>query len=228
MKRYVRASLARGVACAAVVVLASLGAMAPACADDDPPPAPPALGRPDDPGDDGPDGPPLPDKQILDFQMWRMTQDLQLTDADAARVFPRLRKLGEAQSQLRRDRMKLMKKLRSSVDKGSSDELDALVGQIRDTEVARQRAVMDLEDSVMAVLSARQRAQYLVSREKFLREMHQMAEEARMRRFSGDRGMKGMGDGPRPLGPGGMGGRPGGPPGGGPPMGGGGGPRGHR
>ena len=174
--------------------------------------------------EDGPDGPPpMADKQIIDYQMWRLSQDLQLSDADAARVFPRMRKLGEAQSEMRRDRMKLLKKLRSGLDQASPDELHELVRQIRDTEVRRMENVVDLEDSVHLVLSPRQQAQYLVSRESFLHDLHRMAEEARGRRFDGGRP-------PRVGGrPGGMG-RPGGLPSGGfpGPGPGGGGPREHR
>ncbi len=151
--------------------------------------------------DDGPDGaPPLADKRIIDYQMWRMSQDLELTDAEAARVFPRMRRLGEAQSDLRRDRLKVMKQLRTRLSKASPEEVEGLVRQVRDTEGRRLREIADLEDSVLAALSPRQQAQYLVSRESVMRDLHRMAEEARGRRPGGGS--------PR------MGGRPGGPPGG--------------
>lgn len=226
MTGFSRVCLARGVACGVLLIVAGTVCRPAWSAADTPPPPPPGTAAMEDGPEDGPDGPPMADKQIIDFQLWRMTQDLQLSDADAARVFPRMRKLGEAQSQLRRDRMKLMKDLRSSLKKGSPEDLQSLVARIRETEVARQQAVMSLEDSVLSSLTARQQAQYLVSREQFMRDLHRMAEEARTRRFEGDDGMKGP-DGMRPPRMGGPGGRPGGGPGGGFP-GGGGGPRGHR
>ena len=190
---------------------------------------PPAL-APSEEGDGdsgGPDGPPMADKQIIDYQMWRLSQDLQLSDVDAARVFPRLRRLGEAQSQLRRDRLKLMKKLKASLNGSRSEELEGLVQQVRDSEVARMQNIAGLEDSVLSALSSRQQAQYLVSRDEFFRDLRRMAEEARGPRSGGGNRPRGMG-GPRPgLGrPGGPGGPGGLPPAGAPDWSGG--PRGHR
>ncbi len=128
------------------------------------------------------------EERLLDYEMWRMTQELDLSDDEAARVFPRVRQLAEAQGTARRERGALMSRLRARVAAGDAQGAQRLAGQIRERDAAAAARTAALEENLLRALPPGRQAEYLLFRERFDAEVRRLLQEARRRRGIGPPG----------------------------------------
>jgi Spy/CpxP family protein refolding chaperone len=120
-----------------------------------------------------------PEARILDFQLWQMTRDLDLSDDQAARVYPKVRRLGEVQASWRRERAEMLRRIRAGIESGKGRDVQPLVARYRARQAESVREMASIEDQVFRELTPRQQAQYVLFRERFARDLRRLMQEAR-------------------------------------------------
>ncbi len=176
----------RTILTAALALLLGLGtARAQERPDPPQPPKPPM--RPEGPGHGPGPGPggPSPEqhkelrKKIQAMRMARLTQELDLDEAAAAKLFPLVNRHDEKVNALMEDRGKIMRTLEQSVREGKEDGLPGLLEKLGEIEKAVHQADEATHAKVREILSASQAAKFFVFHEKFHGEVREFLEGAR-------------------------------------------------
>jgi hypothetical protein len=179
-----------GTAALTLFLLAATPSLARAQEDDRPrPPAPPgAPGMPGPhmgphmgpPGTPGPDGDPERRKElrrrISALRMARLTQELDLDEATAAKLFPAINHQDERSAQIAEEHTKQMHKLDELCHK--PDTKDADVAPVIDALFATRKQMRDVEDELHAkvrgILTPSQMAKFILFHEHFGDEVREM------------------------------------------------------
>ena len=164
---------------------------------------PPREGRPGGPG--GPafegDEPPPPlekreeiRKRIELIRMWKLTEELDLTEETGAKLFPILHKYDEKRTELRRERHEIMNELRRALENvaTSDEEIDAAMDKLDENALAVFDLIRQQRQDLKGVLSLRQQAKFILFQREFHREIRKIIAEARHRR-RGAKGEEGKG-----------------------------------
>lgn len=132
-------------------------------------------------------GQPLPSRDpraeriIEALLIWRLVDELNLTDQQIARIFPRIKELKEIRIELGREKVRLQAELRALLQQRprNDDEIRAKIGeleQLRDRiERRRQRVLRDIN----AALTVEQRAKFAFIQETFEAETIRLLEDVR-------------------------------------------------
>jgi Spy/CpxP family protein refolding chaperone len=111
----------------------------------------------------------------------RLRQELQLTDAQAAEVVPRIEAIQRARSDERRQKMTAARELKAALADGSSDAaIEKILARLDEAEARRDQEIRARMKEVDAALSPRQRAELRFFIARFGREVE--------RRIRGDAG----------------------------------------
>lgn len=90
----------------------------------------------------------------------RLRQELQLTDAQAAEVVPKIEAIERVRREGRREKLQSARELRVALRDGAADaEIDRILARVDAAEVKRESEVRARMKEVDAALSARQRAE---------------------------------------------------------------------
>jgi hypothetical protein len=170
---------------------------------------PPGEGRPrgsDSPAFRGDEPPPSLEKRekirkrIELIRMWKLTEELDLTEETGAKLFPILHKYDEKRIELHKERQNVMNQLRRALeDEATSDEtIEATMEEVDKNALAVSDLIRQQHQELKGVLSLRQQAKFILFQREFHREIRKTISEARerRRRASGDEG-KGRYDRPR-------------------------------
>jgi Spy/CpxP family protein refolding chaperone len=154
---------------------------------------PPREGRPGGPdspafrGDEPP--PPLEKrekirKRIELIRMWKLTEELDLTEETGAKLFPILRKYDEKRIALQKERQNIMDQLRKALeDEATSDEaIEATMDTLDNNASAMSDLLRQQREELKGILSPRQQAKFIIFQREFHREIRKIIGEARERR----------------------------------------------
>lgn len=131
-------------------------------------------------------------EQIQMLRIWKMTEELELTEKQADKFFPRLRLDDKKIEELDKERQSLFRELHKEAMKGGMDEkvLDEKIERISNIESKilknRVKFIKDMDN----LLSTDQRAKLMVFRHRFRDRMENMMMETRMRRHMMNNGKK--------------------------------------
>lgn len=118
------------------------------------------------------------------IRMWKLTEELDLTEEMGAKLFPLLRKYDEKWIKLQKERRDLMQQLRKALeDEATSDkELEGAMERVE----TNARAISDLlrqqRQELKGILSPRQQAKFILFQRRFQREIREIIAEARQRK----------------------------------------------
>ena len=123
-------------------------------------------------------------EQMEMLRIWKMTDELELTEKQAEKFFPRLRSEDGRIEELENQRQTIFRELHQSVKEGkiNANELDAKIDKVAgiETEIIRKRA--EFLKGMDGILSTEQRAKFMVFRHRFKARMMDMMQEAQRRR----------------------------------------------
>jgi len=116
--------------------------------------------------------------------MWRLTEELDLTEETGAKLFPILRKYDEKRIALQKERQHIMDQLRTALeDEATSDEeLEAAMDTLDNNASAVSDLLRQQREELKGILSLRQQAKFIIFQREFHREIRKIIAEARERR----------------------------------------------
>lgn len=123
------------------------------------------------------------------IRMWKLADELQLTEETGAKLFPILRKYDEKWVQLQEERRTIMKGLRKALkDEGASDkEFEAAMVRMEEKAVAAVDLLRQQRQELKGILSPRQQARFVLFQRRFHREIRRVIAKARERKIGARR-----------------------------------------
>lgn len=124
---------------------------------------------------------PRAERIIEALLIWRLVDELDLTEAQIARIFPRIKTLKEIRLQLGRQALILREELRELLRQRPRDEaaIRAKVAELdalrREIETRRERVLREIR----AALTVEQQARFVLIQERFEAETLRLLEEVR-------------------------------------------------
>ena len=120
-------------------------------------------------------------EQIQMLRIWKMTEELDLTEEQAGRFFPRLRKDDKNIEELEMERQSIFRELHKEAMKGGIAEknLNEKIERISAIEVKILKNKVEFIRNMDDLLSPDQRAKLMVFRHRFRDRMENMMREAR-------------------------------------------------
>ena len=162
---------------------------------------PPREGKPGGPGGQAFEGDePLPPfekreeirKRIELIRMWKLTEELDLTEETGAKLFPILHTFDEKRRELHKERHTIMNELRKALENvaTSDEEIEAAMDKLDENALAVSDLLRQQRQELKGVLSPRQQAKFVLFQREFHREIRKIIAEARekRRRGRGDEG----------------------------------------
>lgn len=119
-----------------------------------------------------PRGPQERRRELEMLRMWRLTKELDLSEEEAAKVFPLLGRYSRKRQQLQSQRWRLLRELRELLDEEAPPE--QLEEKMRQIE-AKTRELEELRwkewQEIKRILSPEKQARYLLFHERFVRDL---------------------------------------------------------
>ena len=163
---------------AAAMALATILSTCPSLAGPPPPPEGP-------PGFEAPGDFPSPEarervrKRIETIRLWKLTEELELDEATAARLFPLLSRYDRERHGVEEGIRESMAEMRNALGSGQSGRLAELIDGLE----SGHRELQGLKDrefqEIRSVLSLEQQAKFILFTQQFGRQMRRFIDEAR-------------------------------------------------
>lgn len=137
-------------------------------------------------------------REIIDaYRVWKLTDVLDLSEEDMPRFFSRVRKIGEAEEEHRREQREAVREIDELLKAGASEaELESALREYEEMRFRHWEETQKLREDAASMLSLKQRCQYTVFEERFRAEIRKMIDDVRSTRGgqSGARDMQGQGE----------------------------------
>jgi len=123
-------------------------------------------------------------KRIELIRMWKLTEELDLTEEIGAKLFPILHKYDEKRMALHKERRDIVNQLRKALENEvSSDEaIEAVMDILEKNTLAELDLIRQQRKELKGILSPRQQARLILFQREFHREIRKIIAEARERR----------------------------------------------
>lgn len=125
---------------------------------------------------------------IYAYKVWKLTDLLDLTDDQLPIFFSKIKKIDDREAEAGQDERDALKRVAHLLENdGAGDQdLAAALRSLDEAKARRAEEIRALRQDALSMLSARQRARFVVFEEQFREEMRQMIGRAReMRRSEG-------------------------------------------
>ncbi|NIS61124.1 MAG: hypothetical protein GTO13_10605 [Proteobacteria bacterium] len=118
------------------------------------------------------------------IRMWKLTEELDLSQETGAKLFPLLRKYDEKWINLQKERRDLMQELRKALEgeEISDKELEGTMERVETNAGAISDLLRQQRQELKGILSPRQQAKFILFQSQFHREIREIIAEARQRR----------------------------------------------
>jgi len=117
-------------------------------------------------------------ERIQMLRMWKLTEELDLTEKEAAELFPIFGKYDKKRARLHRQRRKLLEELRDLIQEGApSARINEVIRRLEDNYRALSRMREEEWEEVKRVLTPDQQARYILFHERFARDMWRMIQK---------------------------------------------------
>lgn len=126
-----------------------------------------------------------PRKLIETVYIWRMTEELDLSEEQISQFFPKLKRLENAEREHSQKIAKAMEELDEllKTDKPSTSALQGKMKELEEIDNQFQQQRIKLQDEIRSVLSVEQQAKLLVFRHRFHREMREILKDIKKHRL---------------------------------------------
>lgn len=124
---------------------------------------------------------PRSERIIEALLIWRLVDELNLSEQQVARIFPRIRALKELRIELGRRKVTLHRELRELMQQQprSEEEIQARINELEQLRAQIERRRERILREINAVLTVEQRAQFALIAETFEAETIRLLEEVR-------------------------------------------------
>ena len=118
------------------------------------------------------------------IRIWKLTEELDLTEETGSKLFPILHKYDKKRIKLEKERRNIMNQLRKALeDEATSDEeIEAAMDDLEKNALAASDLIRQQREKLKGVLSPRQRAKFILFQRRFQREIRKIIAEARERK----------------------------------------------
>jgi Spy/CpxP family protein refolding chaperone len=114
--------------------------------------------------------------------MWRLTEELDLTQEEGAKIFPILRQYEEQKRTLRDENRELVRELDQLIKANASEgKLKKAIGALAENEKKYHQVQEEGFQKLEKILPVEKQARYIVFQEKFRREIHGLLRKAKGR-----------------------------------------------
>lgn len=123
-------------------------------------------------------------KRIALVRMWKLTEELDLTEETGAKLFPILHKYDEKWVALKEEGRNIMNELRKALkDEATPDEeIEAAMEKVAENALSASDLLRQQHEELKRILSPRQRAKFVLFQRRFHREIRKIIAEARERK----------------------------------------------
>jgi hypothetical protein len=123
-------------------------------------------------------------KRIELIRMWKLTEELDLTEEIGAKLFPILHKYDGKRMALHKERHDIISRLRKALEnEASSDEaIEGVMDTLEKNSLAELDLTRQQRKELQGILSPRQQAKFILFQREFHREIRKIIAEARERR----------------------------------------------
>jgi len=138
-----------------------------------------------------PPGPaPMPSQKLEALRIWRLTQELNLSEDQSGQFFPKLTRLRELRHDLHDSRRALMKDLGVAVKETplSADKLRLLLDSLETLDDNFHVAERKLRSELNDILTIEQQARFVLFTQSFEKETRKLIEQMRQDRGGRNRG----------------------------------------
>ncbi|MEJ2067748.1 MAG: hypothetical protein P8Y09_07340 [Deltaproteobacteria bacterium] len=119
-------------------------------------------------------------KRIELIWMWKLTEELDLTKEEGAKLFPLLSTYEEKKWALREENRRIVRTLKQMIDDGAPEgDLKRTIRSLEDNERARNKVEEEGFSEIAKILSVEKQAKYIVFQEYFRHEIHNLIKKAR-------------------------------------------------
>ncbi|RLA84900.1 MAG: hypothetical protein DRG40_05435 [Deltaproteobacteria bacterium] len=119
-------------------------------------------------------------ERIQMLRMWKLTEELDLTEKEAAELFPIFGKYEKKRAKLHHQRRRLLDKLRGLIQKGAPPErINEVIRKLEANYRELSRMREEEWEEVKRVLTPDQQARYILFHERFARDMWRMIQKKR-------------------------------------------------
>ena len=121
-------------------------------------------------------------KRIELIWMWKLTEELDLTKEEGAKLFPLLSTYEERKRELREENRRIVLTLKQMIDDGASEgDLKRTIKSLEDNNRKLKKVEAEGFSEIAKILSVEKQAKYIVFQEYFQREIHGLVQKARHR-----------------------------------------------
>jgi hypothetical protein len=123
-------------------------------------------------------------KRIELIRMWKLTEELDLTEETGAKLFPILHKYDEKWVKLKEKGRNIMNELRKALkdEETPDEEIEAAMEKVEENASAASDLLRQRHEELRRILSPRQRAKFILFQRRFQREIRKIIAEARERK----------------------------------------------
>ena len=112
--------------------------------------------------------------------MWKLTEELDLTKDEGAKLFPLLSTYEKEKWELRGKKRQIVQTLKQMIADGASEgDLKRQIKSLEDNERARNKAEEEVFSKIAKILSVEKQAKYIVFQEHFGHEIRSLIKKAR-------------------------------------------------
>jgi hypothetical protein len=128
-------------------------------------------------------------KRIELIRMWKLTEDLDLSEEVGAKLFPILHKYDEKRVALNKERHDIFSQLRKALEnEASSDEaIEGVMEKLEKNTLAELNLIRQQRKELKGILTPKQQAKFILFQREFHREIRKIIAEARDRRVRKER-----------------------------------------
>ena len=121
-------------------------------------------------------------KRIELIWMWKLTEELDLTKEEGAKLFPLLSTYEEKKRELREENRGIVQTLKQMIDNGAPEgDLKRTIKSLEDNEQKLNKVEEEGFHEIAKILSVEKQAKYIVFQEYFRHEIHGLIQKARHR-----------------------------------------------
>jgi hypothetical protein len=119
-------------------------------------------------------------KRIELIWMWKLTEELDLTKEEGAKLFPLLSTYEEKKRELREENRRIVQTLEQMIDDGAPEgDLKRTIRSLEDNKRKLNKVKEEGSHELAKILSVEKQAKYIVFQEYFRHEIHGLIQKAR-------------------------------------------------
>ncbi len=142
------------------------------CVQDEPPPA-----RPSGPDFEGK----KPKEKLEMIRIWKLTEELNLSEDQSTRFFPKLKELKRVREEFEQNRMKIIEEIENYLRnaKKYEKELKAKIQELELSESKFREAEAKIKKEIAAILTPEQQAKFMLFQMRFNEELRNVIQRAK-------------------------------------------------